>query len=134
MTRCSATVAAADLTPETWLTTVQLAKVLASHGGACRAHRMTINRWCSKGVGVAGKRVKLAATRQASKWLVKWGDFLAFREACTAASGGETTQVRTPAEMKRAGDRGVQEMYRLLGGKAGGGKQATAKVAANGKA
>lgn len=103
-----------DLTPETWLTTVQLAKVLASHGGACAAHRMTINRWCSKGVGVAGSKVKLAAVRQGSKWLVRWGDFLAFRERCTQVAGGETESIQTPTERRRAAEAALREMNRVF--------------------
>ena len=86
---------------ERTLTTVGLAKRLAAHGGACAAHRQTINRWIRTGVRVGGKRVKLDAIRLGGKWITSEEAFERFQAALTTRAGGAVAPVQSPAQRKR---------------------------------
>jgi hypothetical protein len=136
-------VTAATLTPDTMLTTGQLAKLLPGSGTAGHMHRHTIRRWTSQGVMVNGRRVKLHVTRTIGGLrLIRWGDYLDMRDAVARARGEPTERERlvaemeTPAAYQRRVRKAREEMERVLeearkgkvvakvGGKAGGRRRA----------
>ena len=76
------TIDRASLTPDTPLTTVQLARLLPSHT-ADHAHRATVIRWLTKGIRVRGKKIRLGGFRRGGVWVTTWGDYLRMRDRYT---------------------------------------------------
>jgi hypothetical protein len=114
-------IAPATLTPDTILTTGQLAKLLPGSGTAGHMHRHTIRRWTSAGVMVNGRRVKLHVTRTiGGQRLIRWGDYLDMRDAVARARGEPTERERlvaemeTPAAFQRRARKAREEMERVL--------------------
>lgn len=91
----------AKLTPDTMLSTGQLAKLLPGTGTAGHMHRHTIRRWTKEGVVVKGRRIKLHVTRTIGGLrLIRWGDYLDMRDAVARARGEPTERERIVAEME----------------------------------
>lgn len=112
--------APAALTADTLLTTGQLAKLLPGVSEANHAHLSTVRRWCTKGIGVAGKRVRLRQVRTpGGQRLIRWGDFQEFRRECDRLRGEpEGLPCPTPSELKRdaaAARRELETLYREAG-------------------
>lgn len=101
--------------PDALLSTVQISRLLLREGSGCKAHRFTVNRWCSKGINVCGTRVKLRATRFGGRWLARWADVLAFQERCTELAGGECEcdRIETPTERRQRTDAAKAELEKL---------------------
>lgn len=103
------------VTADTPLSATQLATHTGVQGGASRGFRWKIYRWVKKGVVVNGQTIKLRATRSGGKWLVKWGDYVAFEQACTRAAGVEpTAEMPTPAELRKRADRAMAEIEAMF--------------------
>ena len=78
------------------LTISQIAARLPGARGARRVHPATITRWILVGCpGRSGARVKLAATRAGTRWLVREADLDTFF-AALAADPSSTAPVPTP--------------------------------------
>ena len=81
------------------LTISQIAARLPGSRGARRVHPATITRWILAGCPDRnGQRVKLAATRAGTRWLVRAADLDAFFAALAA------DPVATPAPVPRSTD------------------------------
>lgn len=73
----------ATLDPDRMLSIGQVAKLAPGVAEANHCHRATIRRWATKGVKVAGRVLRLRVTRTpGGQRLVRWGDYLAFRDEC----------------------------------------------------
>ena len=74
--------------------------------GAARVHGATISRWILKGIESPHGRIRLAATRAGSRWLIKESDFSAFLEKLTECHLPEADKIEAPtrssAERHRA--------------------------------
>jgi hypothetical protein len=87
----------------TFLTTADI--IATAPGRAGRLAPSTVTRWICKGVALpTGGRVRLRATRLASRWLIAPADWHAFLEAMTAAHvpAGDAPAPRTPNQQRRA--------------------------------
>jgi hypothetical protein len=77
------------------LTISQVVARIPGSRGAQRLHPATVTRWILVGCPARdGRRVKLAATRAGSRWLVRESDLKAFFETLAAEP---TTPAATPA-------------------------------------
>jgi len=85
----------------------QIVARLPGSRGARRVHPATVTRWILAGCPARdGRRVKLAATRAGSRWLVRESDLQAFFEALAAAPNmaADPPAHRTPTASKRAAE------------------------------
>ncbi|MBY0455978.1 MAG: helix-turn-helix domain-containing protein [Gemmataceae bacterium] len=102
------------------LTISQIVARYPGSRGARRIHPATVTRWILAGCpNRAGARVKLAATRAGSRWLVRESDLQAFFSALGAeAEPGasvppDATPARTPAARARATEKAVAALKKM---------------------
>jgi len=103
-----------DVTADTLLSATQLAKHLNVAGGPSVNFRRSLTRWITKGVAVCGKKLTLRASRNGGRWLVRWGDYVEFRDRCTRAAGVDQPRMQSPAEFKREAARARAEWQQML--------------------
>ena len=95
------------------LTISQIAGRLPGSRGAHRVHPATITRWILVGCpGRSGARVKLAATRAGTRWLVREADLTAFFAALAAdpMSAPTAPAARTPAARLDASAKAAEKL------------------------
>jgi hypothetical protein len=84
--------------------------------GARNVTPSTVTRWILSGCPARnGERVKLAATRCGSRWLIRQCDLNAFFEALATDPGGTTANtppLRSPAARNKASDRAGRDLER----------------------
>jgi hypothetical protein len=80
------------------LTVSQVCRRIPGARGAARVHPATVVRWITAGCpGRDGCRVKLAATRAGSRWLIRPADLDAFFAALAAEPDPASVSPRSPA-------------------------------------
>jgi hypothetical protein len=87
------------------LSVSQIVARLPGSRGARRVHPATVTRWILVGCPARdGRRVKLAATRAGTRWLVREPDLQAFFQALAADpnTSSPLPAPRTPTAAKRA--------------------------------
>lgn len=97
------------------LTLTQIASRLPGSRGARRVHPATITRWILSGCPARdGRRVKLAATRAGTRWLVRESDLRAFFDALAAppAAAGTPSPTRN-SSAARAARRAAEQLERM---------------------
>lgn len=98
------------------LTIRQVVARLPGSRGARRVHPATVTRWILFGCPARdGCRVKLAATRAGSRWLVLESDLKAFFDALAADPTATPTQqpTRTLIARQNASERAARELERM---------------------
>ena len=97
-----------------WFTLTQIAARLPGSRGARRVHPATVCRWILSGCPARdGRRVKLAATRAGSRWLVRESDLRAFFDALAATSAaGATPSPTLTNSADRAARRAAEQLER----------------------
>jgi hypothetical protein len=95
------------------LTISQIVARLPGSRGARRVHPATVTRWILTGCPARdGRRVKLAATRAGSRWLVREADLQAFF-AALAADAVPPTPPRTCTFRLKSSERAARELERM---------------------
>lgn len=106
------------MTPDTDLLSIsQIVARLPGARGARRLHPATVTRWILTGCPARdGRRVKLAATRAGSRWLVRGADLDAFFAALAAepnpAAGAPVPHV-PPHARRRAAERAADVLKKM---------------------
>ncbi len=99
------------------LTISQIVARLPGSRGARRVHPATVTRWILVGCPARdGRRVKLAATRAGTRWLVRESDLQAFFEALAADPTTTNTSApapRTPTARQKASERAALALERM---------------------
>lgn len=96
------------------LTISQVVSRIPGSRGAKRVHPATVVRWITSGCPARdGNRLKLAATRAGSRWLVRPADLAAFFAALAAEPTPSPAPPRSPAARARAGERAAAELERM---------------------
>ncbi|QEL19166.1 MerR family transcriptional regulator [Limnoglobus roseus] len=98
------------------LTISQVAARLPGTRGAGRVHPATVTRWILVGCPARDRRrVKLAAIRAGSRWLIRDTDLQAFFAALAADAppGPPDKPDRTSTERRKAVDRATQDLTRM---------------------
>ena len=100
------------------LTISQIARRLPGSRGAHRVHPATITRWILVGCpGRNGARVKLAATRAGTRWLVREVDldtfFAALAVAVVPTPAPTTPVARTLAARRRASEKAAETLKKM---------------------
>ena len=98
--------------PNAMLSTLQISRILIASGAT--TSRVTVNHWCARGVNVCGTKVRLAGERLGGRWLIRWGDFIAFRERCTLLASGEVERFETPTQRRKHNERVRKEIDELF--------------------
>ncbi len=104
-----------------WLTISQIVARLPGSRGARRLHPATVTRWILFGSPARdGCRVKLAATRAGSRWLVRESDLQKFFAALAADPSGTTASSPTlpltgnsTSPHRDASERAARELKRM---------------------
>jgi hypothetical protein len=98
------------------LTISQIVAKLPGSRGARRLHPATVTRWILAGCPARdGRRVRLAATRAGSRWLVRESDLHSFFEALAADPGNTSPPPapRTPTARRRASEAAAAKLQRM---------------------
>jgi hypothetical protein len=98
------------------LTVSQVVAKLPGSRGARRLHPATVTRWILVGCPARdGRRVKLAATRAGSRWLIRESDLRAFFEALAADPNPASPPppTRTTAARQRAAEAAAAKLRRM---------------------
>jgi hypothetical protein len=96
------------------LTISQIVTRLPGARGARRVHPATVVRWITAGCPARdGTRVRLAATRAGSRWLVRPSDLDAFFAALAADPVPPADPPRSPAARNRAAEAAGRELEQL---------------------
>jgi hypothetical protein len=98
------------------LTITQVVAKLPGSRGASRVHPATVTRWILVGCPARdGRRVKLAATRAGTRWLVREADLQAFFETLAAdpTSAAPPPAPRTPSARGKASALAGQQLERM---------------------
>jgi hypothetical protein len=98
------------------LTISQVVARLPGARGARRVHPATVVRWITIGCPARnGIRVRLAATRAGSRWLVREPDLQGFFDSLAADPVPTSDQAtnRSPVDRRRAAERAAQQLERM---------------------
>lgn len=96
------------------LTLSQIAARLPGSRGARRTHPATVTRWILAGCPARdGQRVRLAATRAGSRWLVREADLQTFFAALAADTSATPVPAPRSANTNLAAERAARELQRL---------------------